>query len=190
MHGVQPAFSGIKKAQMENLLLKEPEYQVNETASGTWRRFLYPSGRLYSEFISRRRLFGLPLVHYTAGICPETGRRRVAKGVLALGRTAFGLIALGQAAFGLIAVGQAAFGLVFGLGQMAAGALAIGQVAVGGFSLGQVAVGVFAVGQLGVGLYVLAQRGFGGFIWDGRGVDPAAEDFFRGLLWRIGKRVG
>src|SRR5690242_5759546 len=106
---------------MQNLLLSAPEYKIEETALGTWRRFLYASGKSYAEFTSRRRIFGLPLIHYTSGVCPETGRRRVAKGIVAIGRVSVGVCAIGQAAFGVLAVGQLALGICLGLGQLATG---------------------------------------------------------------------
>ena len=44
----------------------------------------------------------LPLVHYTYGKCPETGKRIVAHGVIAVGRLAWGIIAIGQASLGVV----------------------------------------------------------------------------------------
>ena len=49
-------------------------------------------------------------MHYTRGKCPETGRRIIAKGVIAVGRLATGIVAIGHASFGLIAIGQLAYG--------------------------------------------------------------------------------
>jgi hypothetical protein len=72
---------------------------------------------------------GLPLLHYTRGICPETGRRIIAKGVLAVGRLAMGVLAIGHASFGAIAIGQLGLGILLGLGQGATGLYAVGQVA-------------------------------------------------------------
>src|SRR5688572_21599592 len=89
-----------------NLLLRNVEYKIDETASGVWRRYMYPTGELFEEYISNRRLFGLPLLHYTRGRCPETGKRIVAKGFFAIGRLAVGVVALGHASVGLVAIGQ------------------------------------------------------------------------------------
>src|SRR5207244_5786630 len=47
------------------------------------------------EYRSKATLFGLPLVHIAYGMDPETGRRRVAKGIIAIGDLAIGVIALG-----------------------------------------------------------------------------------------------
>ena len=63
----------------------------------------------------------MPLLHYTRGICPETGKRVVAKGIVAVGRIAAGIVAIGQAAFGAIAIGQLALSLLFWIGQAAGG---------------------------------------------------------------------
>ncbi len=168
---------------MENQLLQKIEYEFVETQRGVWRRFLYPNGQLFEEFVSYARVGDLPLLHYTYGKCPETGKRIVARGVVAIGRLAMGGIAIGQASVGLIAVGQLAVGLMFGFGQATTGMVAIGQLALGGiFGLGQFATGFMAVGQFGLGRYVLAQIGFGENVWDMRGASPVAQQFFRGFL--------
>lgn len=168
---------------MKNLLLSKPEYQIEETSLGTWKRFLYPSGQSYAEFTSSLRLLGLPLLHYTSGRCPETGRRRIARGIIAVGRVAFGFFAVGQAAFGVVAVGQLALGLLLGLGQLAAGLGAFGQLCIGVLSVGQIAIGAVAVGQVAVGIYSLGQQGFGIHVWAAHHTDPLAREFFQRFLY-------
>jgi len=171
---------------MKNLLLEKVEYRIEKTAKGTWRRFLYSNGGYFEEYKSDRILFGLPLIHYTRGICPETGKRIVARGVIAIGRLATGILAIGHASFGVIAVGQLAIGLLFGLGQAASGVLSIGQLALGVlFGLGQITTGYVSIGQFAIGNYVLAQAGFGKHVWSQELVDPAAMDFFRSLLAKV-----
>lgn len=168
---------------MQNLLLEPVPYHINETPLGTWKRFLYPSGELFEEFTTHRRLFGMPLIHFTRGRSPETGKRVTARGIIAVGRFAVGVIAMGQVALGLVAIGQLAVGVLFGLGQASMGLAAIGQLAVGGaLGLGQFVTGYVSVGQFGVGRYVLAQVGLGEHVWDTRGVSPAAEQFFRSIV--------
>lgn len=168
---------------MQNMLLSDIQYKIDETSRGVWRRFLYPDGKLFEEFRSHRKLFGLPLVHLTRGICPETGKRVAARGIIAIGRRAVGVIAIGQLAVGLIAVGQLAIGVLLGIGQATTGVLAIGQLAVAAFvGLGQAATGYVAVAQFGFGNYVLAQFGMGEHVWDTLGADPAAKQFFRDLV--------
>ena len=71
---------------MNNRLLEKVEYQIVKIRIGVWRRHLAPSGAYFAEFRSHGQVFGLPLLHYTRGICPDTGRRIVAKGVVAVGR--------------------------------------------------------------------------------------------------------
>ena len=82
---------------MDNLLLEEVEYKIEETNFGVWRRFGYIDGTSFHEFKSHNSWMGLPLVHYTFGRNPETGRRVVAKGVIAVGRLACGIVAIGHA---------------------------------------------------------------------------------------------
>ena len=168
---------------MKNRLLAEVEYKIDETPRGVWRRFLYPDGQLFEEFVSHRWVGGLPLLHYTRGRCPETGRRVVARGVVAIGRLAVGVVAIGHASAGVIAIGQLAVGLLFGLGQAATGMFALGQLALAGIvGIGQFATGWMAVGQFGIGRYVLAQLGVGEHVWDMRGASPVAQQFFRSFL--------
>jgi len=150
---------------MENLLNAKIDYQVTRTRSGTWKRYLYSTGQLYSEYTSDARVGSLPLVHITKGRSPETGKVATAKGFIAIGRKAVGVIAIGQAALGVVALGQAAFGVVavgqlavslfFGLGQAAAGVFAIGQFAAGFISFGQFAIGAWSYGQFHLGQNLL-----------------------------------
>jgi len=166
-----------------NMLLEEIDYAIEETSRGVWRRYVYPNGKLFEEFTSYREMFGLPLLHYTRGKCPATGKRIVAKGFIAIGRLAVGVVAIGHASAGIIAVGQLAIGLLFGLGQASTGAVAVGQLAIGAvFGLGQFVTGYVAIGQIGVGQYVLAQVGFGQHVWDMKGASPVAQQFFKSLM--------
>src|SRR5579859_1989843 len=145
-----------------NMLLEDVQYQTEVTSFGTWRRYLYPSGSLFEEFVSHAKLLGLPFLHYTRGKCPETGKRVVAKGIIAIGRLAVGVVAIGHASAGVIAIGQLAVGLLLGLGQASTGMFAAGQLAIAVMAgLGQAATGNVVVGQFAVGHYVLAQIGFG-----------------------------
>jgi hypothetical protein len=168
---------------VSNLLLSNVEYDITETRLGRWRRYLYPNGQLFAEFVSNARVFGMPVLHFTRGKCPETGTRIVAKGLVAVGRMAFGVIAVGQASCGVIAVGQASIGVLFALGQAAMGLFALGQVAIAtAFGVGQFATGYGAIGQFAYGKYVLAQFGLGEFVWDVRGASKDAVKFFQALL--------
>jgi len=170
---------------VKNLLLENVEYQMETTNFGVWRRFVSPNGAFFAEFKSHAIFFGLPLLHYTRGKCPETGRRVVAKGVIAVGRLAMGILAIGQASFGIIAIGQAGLGLLLGLGQGATGLYAIGQAAIGlMFGLGQIATGEIAIGQLAYGKYVLAQIGYGDYVWSMKRDDLEAVTFFKSLFAR------
>src|SRR6266446_6831534 len=102
---------------MKNMLLEDIQYRIDETPRGVWRSFIYPNGELFEEYTSHRRVFGVPLLHYTRGKCPETGKRVVARGIVAVGRLAVGVIAIGHASAGIIALGQLALGVLLGLGQ-------------------------------------------------------------------------
>ena len=60
---------------MKNLLLQPVEFKVERTAWGSWRRHLSEEGRYFAEFRSHAELLGWPLLHYTHGVNPQTGRR-------------------------------------------------------------------------------------------------------------------
>ena len=165
---------------MSNLLLEQVEYKTQETNLGTWRRYMYINGTSFHEFKSHTTMFGIPLIHYTYGRSPETGRRVIAKGIIAVGRIACGFIAIGHASLGLLAIGQLALGIIFGLGQLSSGIAALGQLAIGAYlSIGQFAAGYIAIGQFAFGKYVLAQLGVGEFVWSTTRADFQAIEFFR-----------
>ncbi|MEW6599956.1 MAG: hypothetical protein AB1499_03210 [Nitrospirota bacterium] len=171
---------------MKNLLLEQIEYKTDKTDMGTWRRYVYPTGEYFAEFTSHKKMFELPLIHYTRGKCPETGRRLVAKGIIAVGRLAAGVLAIGHASFGLVAIGQLGLGLIIGLGQASSGMYALGQLAIGFyFGAGQIATGITAIGQIACGKYVLAQIGIGKHVWTQKAADPEAVEYFRSLLERV-----
>ncbi len=171
---------------MKNVLLENVEYKIETISFGVWRRFLDPTGAYFAEFKSHATFFGFPLLHYTRGKCPETGRRVVAKGVVAIGRLAMGILAIGHASLGLIAIGQLGLGLLLGLGQGSTGLYAFGQVAIGLlFGVGQMATGEIAIGQIAYGKYVLAQLGYGDYVWSMKRADPGAVALFKSLLARF-----
>jgi hypothetical protein len=173
----------MSNAAPQNLLLTEIQYKTEETRRGVWRRFVYPDGGRFAEYKSHRKWGTLPLVHYTYGKCPETGKRITARGVIAVGRFAHGIIAIGQVSMGVIAVGQLSLGVLLCVSQAAFGGIAIGQAAIGLlFGLGQLATGQVVIGQLAFGSYVLAQLGWGTHVIDSRMVDPVAKDFFMRLI--------
>lgn len=165
-----------------NLHLEEVEYKIVQTRRGAWRRYVYPDGTYFAEYKTYATWMGLPVVHYTHGRCPDTGKRIIARGVVAVGRLAVGLVAVGQASLGIVAIGQLGIGLLFGLAQLGTGVIAVGQFAFGlAAGLGQVATGYVAIGQFGIGYYVLAQAGFGAHLWSQGASDPAAVEFFKSL---------
>lgn len=173
--------------RVENQLLADIEYKVTRTRFGTRRDFLYPDGRVFSEYRSRARLGSWPVIHVTRGKCPSTGRRITARGLIAVGRLAVGGIALGHAAFGVVALGQLSIGVV-ALGQAAfAAGFALGQLGVAPIAVAQFGLGIVVVAQLGVGKYVLAQKGVGRFVYSVKRRDREVIAVLRALLrWFLG----
>ena len=140
------------------------------------------------EYRSKATLFGLPLVHIATGSDPVTGRRRVARGIIAFGDLAKGVIAFGRIAMG---------GLTFGgisLGIVPIGGLAFGLFPYAGLALGLVmgyggvVVAPIALGGLAVGWYAAGGATIGVHAWGSYAHDPIAGEFFkhwssRGLLY-------
>ena len=174
---------------MKNLLLEEVEYKITETKRGVWKSFAYENGRTYHEFTSYKMVGSMPFVHITLGKCPETGKRKTAKGFIAIGLRALGVISIGLFAIGVISVtligagiisiGEVAIGAIFGLGQLATGVVAIGQFAIGFYlGIGQFAAGYIAIGQMAFGKYALGQVAFGQYVYSMQRKDEIARQFF------------
>jgi len=100
------------------------------------------------EYVSKTKLFGIPLVHVNYGV----GFYR-AKGIVAIGNLATGVIAIGGIAVGLLSIGGLALGLLLAFGGLALGGLALGGVALGALVFGGIAVGVLTIGGLSIGWF-------------------------------------
>jgi hypothetical protein len=127
---------------------------------------------------TRIGLFGLPLLCISFGR-DERGKRRVAKGFVAIGNYAVGGIAIGQFAAG-----------IFSIGQFALGIAALGQLAVAGLAgFGQFAVGVFAVGQFVTGIYARGQFGWATYLWSPGRTDMEAVAMFETITWLVSQNL-
>lgn len=105
------------------------------------------------EYKSRATFRGWPLVHIAFGR-DEHGRRRVARGV----------IAIGQFGIGAITIAQFGVGFVFGLGQFMLAPLSVGQFAFGLCAAGQFGIGLLAgAGQFATGIVAAGMKAFG--VW-------------------------
>src|SRR5262249_31665513 len=124
------------------------------------------------NYRSKATLFGLPLVHIATGFDPQTGSKRIARGIIAIGDIAMGVFSMGGLSIGGIAVGGAAIGL-FSLGGLAIGAL----MAVGGAAVGYVAIGGGALGY-----YAFGGGAFGAHAVSAMSQDPQAIDFLKKTL--------
>ncbi|MCI0428918.1 MAG: serine/threonine protein kinase, partial [Rhodospirillales bacterium] len=155
-----------------------PELQtlVAQLGPGALRKVI---GR---EYRSTRTLWGWPLVHIATGFDPQTGRMRIARGVIAIGNVAIGGIAIGAIAVGGIAVGGMGFGL-FALSGLAIGLLmALGGLAIGGVAVGGAAIGLVALGGGAIGYYALGGGAAGAHVIDATQADPQALEFFSSWL--------
>jgi len=132
------------------------------------------------DYKSKATLFGWPLVHITSGVDPTTGRRRVAKGIFAMGDQAIGVFAVGGVATGVVAYGGIAFGLIT-MGGLAFGLLtAVGGLAIGGTAFGGVAIGGVAIGGAAIGVYCAGGWAWGLHAVGAAGGDAEAQAFFSG----------
>jgi hypothetical protein len=86
-------------------------------------------GQAGVDFKSQQMLFGLPWVHVATGVDPVTGKKRIARGIIAIGDVAIGFLALGGVALGGVAMGGLAVGGI-SLGGMSVGLLALGGLAI------------------------------------------------------------
>jgi serine/threonine-protein kinase len=134
------------------------------------------------EYRSQRTLLGLPLVHIAYGYDPKTGKKRIARGIVAIGDISVGVVSLGGLAFGGLTLGGCSLGLL-SLGGLAIGVLlAIGGCAIGGIALGGGAVGLVAMGGGAFGYYAMGGGALGTHVLDAQTTDPEALRFFRSWL--------
>ena len=135
----------------ESIDLEEPKIlskilgNSEEVASKTWS-FHFP---LKYEYVSKIKIFNIPLVHINVGL----GLYR-AKGIIAIGNIATGFLSLGLVSIGLLSVGVLALGLL-SLGAFSFGLLAFGAIALGLLSFGGISLGYFTFGGLSVGKYAI-----------------------------------
>lgn len=121
------------------------------------------------EYRSEAAIGSLPLIHVAVGLDPATGRKRIARGVIAIGDIAVGGLALGGASFGLVTLGGLSVGVVSLGGFAMALLLAIGGAAIGGIAIGGGALGYYAMGGAAIGVHTVS----------GLGVDQQALEFFK-----------
>ena len=136
---------------------------INESKSGEYsQEVAITSGRDF-EYRSEDELFGLPLIHITRGIDPNTGRRRVSRGIIAIGEVAIGVIAVGGFVLGGIAIGGMGIGII-AIGGVAFGVMALGAISFGlFFAMGTVALSLmYAIGWSALAPHFIGANGIGG----------------------------
>ena len=134
------------------------------------------------DWRTKATIFGYPVIHMASGIDPKTGRKRIAKGWIAIGDIAIGAIAvggvgigvvgIGGCGIGLIAFGGAAIAVLLGMGGLATGLFADGGMAIGGIAHGGGAAGGIAVGGGATGYVAIGGAANGKYTISGRGVSP------------------
>jgi predicted Ser/Thr protein kinase len=143
------------------------------------------SRKLSYEYRTKTTLFGWPLLHVAIGVNPATGRKRTAKGIIAVGCNPRGVIAFGDEAVGVIACGIFGFGLVsfsvVGVGVFACGSVAVALV----FAMGGMAIAPVAMGGLAFGWFTNGALAFGKHALSPTVYDPAAAKFFNPYALRL-----
>jgi hypothetical protein len=132
------------------------------------------------EWASQTKILGIPLVHVAFGR-NQKGKRRVAKGI----------VAIGQFAIGLVTVAQFGIGILFGFGQFMIGLIVVAQFAGAiAFGVGQFALGFFAAGQFVLGMYGMGQAGWAKYLWSQKHVDMEAVAMFYTIQLKIRQFLG
>jgi tRNA A-37 threonylcarbamoyl transferase component Bud32 len=157
----------------------ELRFQVTSIAGVATKLSPEVSRRLSFEYRSKATLFGWPLLHVATGVDPATGRKRSAKGIIAVGTAPRGVIAFGDYAVGVIACGVFGCGLIsisiVGVGVVACGSVAIGLLlAMGGVAVAPIALGGAAFGYFANGVVAWGMHALGPNVYD-----PAADAFFK-----------
>jgi hypothetical protein len=144
------------------------------------------------EYRSEATLFGWPLVHVATGVDPKTGRKRIARGILAIGDIAIGGLAIGGCAFGGIALGGVAIGLITLAGMSIGVLFALGGGAISlGLAMGGMAISTgVAIGGGAVGYYAFGGGAFGPHPLGGNWQDPEAVEFFSSWLGDWVRQLG
>lgn len=143
------------------------------------------SRKLSYEYRSKATLCGWPLLHVATGVDPATGRKRSAKGIIAVGSAPRGVIAFGDVAVGVIACGIFGYGLV-SISIVAVGVVAMGSVAAGlWLAMGGVAIAPVALGGAAFGWYANGAIAWGKHAMSPHVHDPLADAFFNPLSTRL-----
>lgn len=169
--------------------VSELRLQLEAIAGVTSKLSPEASRRLSYEYRSKAGVFGLPWLHVAIGVNPATGRKRSAKGIIALGSAPRGIIAFGDTAVGVIACGIFGYGVV-SLSVVAVGVFALGSVAVGlWLAIGGVAMAPVTMGGAVYGYYASGQIAWGKHALGPGLSDPLAEKFFSPWAAKLVPRV-
>lgn len=111
----------------------------------------YEKSSFHYEYVSRRKIRNIPLVHINIGFGAKKAKGiiavgNIAEGIISIGMLSAGLISFGCLSLGLLALGGLSLGLLFSVGGLSIGLIAIGGLAIGLFSAGGCALGIYAIG--------------------------------------------
>lgn len=100
------------------------------------------------EYKSKKKIFGIPLVHINLGLGLYKAKGIIAVGTISTGLISIGFLSLGLLTFGLLTLGGLAFG------SIAIGIISLGAISIGILSIGAVSIGLFSIGALSIGKYI------------------------------------
>lgn len=128
--------------------IQEERVWVTDRGSTRRRRWEY-------EYISKKKVGNLPLIHIHtgSGLC-------MAKGVIAIGNVALGYLSIGLFSLGLLSVGVLSAGII-AIALLGLGVVALGNICIGLFAAGNLAVGLFVIGNLARGVIAIGNAAFG-----------------------------
>lgn len=113
--------------------------------------------KLEYEYISKKNIKGIPLIHISIG------KKKPAKGIVAIGFRAYGLLSIGFLAIGLLSIGILALGGI-SIGVAALALLSFGSLSIGIMSFGAIAIGLMAIGAVAVGQISVGALAFGNYL--------------------------
>lgn len=158
----------------------ESTADAEETPAQSLRRpsHLPGRGRLEYEYVSQKKLFGMPLLHVHLGVGLYRAKGVFALGMISSGLVSMGLLSMGLLSFGLLSLGLLAFG-GFVLGGAAFGGVAVGILAAAGISIGIFSIGGISLGVIAVGGIAIASK----IAVGGLAIAPTSLDVVKGVAY-------
>lgn len=137
------------------------ELTGNEIESNTLISQGYHVPHMNYEYVSKRKIKGIPLVHIHIGIGFQKAKGiiaigNIAKGVISIGIISMGCLCFGALSLGLLSFGAISLGLLLSFGGLSIGAIAFGGVAIGLLAIGGLSIGIYSIGGCAIAKNIAA----------------------------------